>query len=120
MLKFHVAPKFILVLAIEGTRARVGKIEVVGREAQPCGMAKVIQNGSEKYKDLKPGDIVYFQNANCQPVRLEDGLIMHGLVWEDSILGWASGEDVEAVAASIANEPPRSLIVPQNGKRLVN
>ena len=119
MLKFQVAPKFLLVEKISNIRPKSGNIEIITQEENPCAMGRVVQNASEKYPDLKAGDVVYFQSPNCQPVRLQADLIMHGLVWEDSLLGWVKAEDSEAILASVQGPTSSKLIAPHTGRQIL-
>ena len=115
MLKFHIAPTLILVQAIEGLRTKHGAIEVI--EDQPCGTGKIIQMNTTKFPDMKVGDTAFFHMERCRTVRLENGL-MHGIIHEDHVLGWADAADAEGVAKHVGNVKLPSKIVQAHGLEL--
>ena len=115
MLKFHIAPTLILVQAIEGLRTKHGAIEVI--DDQPCGTGRVVQMNTTKFPDMKVGDTAFFHMERCRTVRLENGL-MHGIIHEDNILGWADAADAEGVAMHVGKVNMPSKIVTAPGSCL--
>lgn len=116
MIAFRCAPKWVLVIAIENPRPKVGEIEIV--ENNPCGVGRVINHNSKVIDGLQDGDVVYFDHRNCHPIRLQLG-VLHGLIHEENIVGISPGAEVvtkeKRVPVSAAEQGMQPIVVAKPG-----
>lgn len=100
-MKFITPNRFILIVAVKSvkeTQTTESGIIVIDSTDNPAAMGIVIDIQTDKHnktdpkESLKVGDILFFNIQNLSPIRLEPGKI-HGLVYDEAVLGWVPSED---------------------------
>lgn len=118
MSPFNPAPKFIFLVIVARLRLfSPGGIEVIEEADQPCGIGRVLKSNSDKFPDLKEGDLVFFRKENLTLLRLEAG-IMHGSLYEDAVLGSMEKGAAEAIERHVGKLNAPALQVPKQSVRV--
>lgn len=103
-MKFIPPTRFILVVLVKSLKEVENVTEsgviVVDSTDNPAAMGKVLDirtdkhNGADGREPLAIGDVLYFNPNNFNPIRLEPGK-MHGVVFDEAVLGWAPTKSQE-------------------------